>query len=472
MAELKELVAKVSVDEATSQFAGHFKTNSSVRNLLRKYGNAKLLTSVVSDATVGNAVLSTPGTMEVFMSAIIAGFDAYVAKKAEWNDAKDKRPLPERVEFFRDAVVGELTKDEFKETVASAMTVVSENCESVKSLTGTDIDSDVLQKAITASAIRTIMIAAYNAIGTTGTTSAKDVKTGKPVEAEVIIPESGSAGHTAEKNLEKPETGSTPKEETDSQDDAKDQNKQPNGDSDKKHEIEKSKAVEQFSKAMRKLLSSNANDKVEAERIREKITSTYKPIIDGLGADVGFAGTPTASMSTIEWTKVMLSSSLPAHHKDHLGVMTVDKALEYGMCIATESIGAGNLAEIDQDKVSIAIMLGTFCMYSMLASQISGYENLDWVILPMLSNELMQYAADHDENVPVEMYQAFINLSGTTNLEKYKAAVNKALEVPVETSRQFAASRALASFAKGLGAKDAQKHINRGMELYMTAVGA
>lgn len=468
MAELKELVAKISVDEVTSQFAGHFKTNSSVRNLLRKYGNAKLLTSVISDATVGNVVLSTPETMEVFMNATIAGFDAYVAKKAEWDNAKDRHPLPERVEFFRDAVVDELTKDEFKEVVVSAVTAVTENCESVKSLIGADIDSDALQKAIMASTIRTIMIAAYSAIGSNGATSAKDVKTGEPVEAEVIIPESGSAGHTAEKNPEKPETDSNPEEEKGSHAD----NTSNNDGSGKKHEIEKSKAMEQFSKAMRKLLSSNANDKVEAERIREKITSTYKPIIDGLGADVGFTGTPTTSMPTIEWTKVMLSSSLPAHHKEHLGVMKVDKALEYGVCIATESIGTGNLAEIDQDKVSVAVMLGTFCMYSMLASQISGYENLDWFILPMLSNELMQYAADHDDNVPVGMYQAFINLSGTTNLEKYKAAVNKALEVPVENSRQFAASRALASFAKELGAKDTQKHINRGMELYMTAVSA
>lgn len=480
MAELKDLVAKVTVDEATTMFAAHFKTGVSVKNLLRKYGNAKALNPVVTDATIGTVALGTPEVMDAVMSAVIAGFDAYTAKKAEWDANKDKHSLPERVEFFRDAVIGELGKDEIKDTIAAALSAVNDNCDSVKALANSGIDANIIQKSILASVIRTIMISAYNATNESG--SAKDVATGEKAEAEVITPDNDAAGHPTEENPKKPEDGEAksdeeqkPQDGSSSQGDESkaDETQADNKDESKNTEIEKSKVFEKFMGSIRDLLNSNADDKLEADRIREGFNCISKSIINALGSSIGITGTSTASPSTVEWVTLMLSSSLPANRKDSIGNISVDKALEFGVGVATEGIGAGNIADIDQDKISVAIMLGTFCMYSMLASQIPGSENLDWLILPILSEELMAYAAAHGEDVPVKMYKAFINLSGVTNLEKYKTLVNKTI---IKTSDggnwQFAATRALFTFANNLGAKDAQRHINRGMELYTSAVTA
>lgn len=464
MANLKELATKVTVDEATAQFAGHFKTKSSSKNLLRKYNGAKLLAPIIEDSTIATTMLGTPETQELFLSTIITGFDAYVAKKAEWDAAKEKRPLPERVEFLRNIVISELEKEDNGKIYASVLEQVME-LDTVKTCVDSGIDVDIIVKAVLASVIKAVMVSAVNT--PTGTPVARDVNTGEEVIVEEVPP-SDAAGHTAE---EKPES---------SGDDANAGNQgageaEPNPDTgdagkdakkDKKAEIEKSKIAANFMDKLCDLLKpkANADDAIEADRIREGF---HKVAMTDIGKKLMTFEVveDTADASTTEeWMLLMMESALPAYHLNNIGSVAIDDAIKYGTAIALGGVeGDKAPCDVDYDKTSVAVLLGVFCMYSILASQISGHENLDYIVLPVLSEEVSKHTDD------ARMYKAFVNLSGVQHLDEYRKVVDRTIAKPVERNIQFAAARALSGFANTLCSKDVDRYIKRGMELYNMA---
>lgn len=451
MADLKELMAKVTVDEVTKQFAGHFRTKSSVKNLLRKIGNAKLLEPIVESEEVGPCGFSDDATRDTIMTAIIAGFDAYVAQKDAWDKAGDKHPLPERVEFFRDAVIAELDKtDEIRALVDKGIEAIKTGASVVSDYLNAHEETEDIRKAILASVIRTVMIAA-TAEPKEESASAKDVKTGESVDAEIIPPGSAAAGHTAEENPKKPDAA---------------------GDgAGKKQEIEKVvTSAEKLMEEVRGLLSKDLSDNVNAERVRDGILNSAKAVMND--NTNGFTVSDPASGNIAEWGASILRSLLPVHHSAKVGVIAVDDAIALGATVIVNGINAScgdvELCDADPERVSVSVATGAFMMYSLLAAELPECENVDTAIMTILDEEMQNYLKNHDNVAPKAMWATYVNLIGIRNLDKYREAVNAAI---VSTERVAEpAVAALARFGHALETKSAERHLAKGIEQYMMLV--
>lgn len=464
MANLKDLRTKVTVDEATAQFAGHFKTKSSVKNLLRKVGNAKLLAPMVEDEETGVYALGDGEVTDAFMTAIIAGFDNYVSQKAEWDNAGDKHPLPERVEFFRDAVMVELDKtDEIKALIDKGIDSAKHGAHVVSEYLASHEDGDEVRKAILASAIRIAMVAAVSESNDDGHQTARDVVTGEPVDAEVVTPESSASGHPVEENPKKPEAEETPEAPETTEESKKD------SDTDKKEVQKVDTDVEKFLRDVCKLLDGDYSNVADAEHVRTGILKSAKSIATQMDE---FKMTGPVVGGMVDWAMLMLKSMLPNQYQSKLGAVPVDEAIKLGVRATvagiTERCGDTGLEGAKQDDVSISVMMGAFIMYSMLAAELPEYENIDYALLPILTAAMSDYTTKHD-TVSSKTWATLVNLSGIRNLAKYRTAVNKAVECKDNRS---AAVRALSGFGHALGATDAERYIKRGVELYLSLVEA
>ncbi|MCM1220729.1 MAG: hypothetical protein NC548_40190 [Lachnospiraceae bacterium] len=495
MADLKDLRNKVTVDEATMQFAGHFKTKSSVKNLLRKVGNAKLLAPIVEDSETGVYVLSDSAVQDAIMTAVVAGFDTYVAQKADWDKNKDKRPLPERVEFFRDAVMSELDKtDEVKALVVKGIESAKVGAPVVSEHIGTNGDSEEVRKAILASTLRVIMIAATEepkaqagpetqqqepekpageAPNADANVNARDVKTGKPIEAEVIDPNASSAaGHTPESNPKAEEPKAQAGPETQQQEPEKPAGEAPksNKSGTKKEVVKTTTDAEKLVDDVKKLLGQDLSDVVNAERVREGILASAK-VIAAKSQSTLTVDEPE-NTATAEWAKLMLKSMLPANHRDKLGDVTIKDAIDIGVIVVVNSIkhkcGDIPLCDANPDVVSIAVATGAFMMYSALASELSGYENVDVAIMVALDSEMEAYLKQHNGKAPKSMWATYGNLIGIRNFDKYRTAVDNAIKTA--DKRVGAGARELHMFGYSLGSTDAEKHLAKGLAHYKAMV--
>lgn len=468
MADLKELMEKVTVDEVTMQFAGHFKTKSSVKNLLRKIGNAKLLAPIVEDEEVGTCGLGDDATRDAILTAIVAGFDAYTAQKAAWDNAGDKHPLPERVEFFRDAVMAELDKDDdTKALVNKGIEAVKVGSHTVAEYLKVQGENEDVRKAILASIIRTVMImtvteepAGEEAPKTTEGDTARDVSTGEKVEAEVITPDASSAGHTPETkpNQSKDETSQTTKSSAGEEAPKAE-------DDDTKREVTKTESsVEKLLKQVCGLLDKDYSNATDAEQVRAGILKSAK----GISTETTeFEVKGSLTGSTVDWATLMLESMLPDQYQDKLGAIPVKEAVKLGARTIVAGIvdrcGDIPLCDAKPDDVSVSVMMGAFLMYSLLAAELPEHENIDYVLLPVLTAAMAERVGKNKATATT--WATLINLSGIRKFSEYRSAVDNAV---ARKDERNAAVSALSGFGHALGATDAERHLSRGIELYMS----
>lgn len=463
MADLKELITKVTVDEATTQFAKHFQTKSSVKNLLRKVGNAKLLAPIVEDEETGTCVLSDDATQAAIITAIMDGFDMYTAQKAAWDNAGEKHPLPERVEFFRDAVMTEMDKaDEVRTLINNGISVAKANAHVVSDYLSAQEDGDDVRKAILASVIRAVMNMAV-ATDNASSDTARDVSTGETVEAEVITPDTSAAGHTSES---KPNSGaSTESNKPADEETVVDDNNTKDGVDAKKEITKKKSDVEKLLKQVRDLLKKDYSDVTDAEHVRAGILKSAKSIATE-ATEFSVEGSLTGS--AVDWATNILESMLPDQYVDKLGAIPVSEAVKLGARAVVGAIiercGDVPLCDAKQDDISVAVMMGSFLMYSVLAAELPEYENIDYVLMPVLTAAMADYVSKN-ENVTAKTWATLVNLSGIRKFSEYKDAVNGAIACKDERD---AAVSALSRFGHSLVASDAEKHIKRGIELYMS----
>lgn len=172
----------------TVKFAEHFKTKSSIKNLLKKVPNAKDVAVLFENTKYGKEILEYSNLNDQFDIILSDVFGIYTAKVLTWRATGDNRPLSARVELFRDLIINRMKK-------APGTEIAGSLGDFMKSATGKEIE-----KILTGAGINEgedlylniiIMIAARTFINNA------------MVEAEEVIVE--NAGHTTTtKKLEDP----------------------------------------------------------------------------------------------------------------------------------------------------------------------------------------------------------------------------------------------------------------------------
>lgn len=163
----------------TVKFAEHFKTKSSIKNLLKKVPNAKDVAVLFENTKYGKEILEYSNLNDQFDIILSEVFGIYTAKVLAWRATGDNRPLSARVELFRDLIINRMKKAPGTEIAGSLGDFMKSSTgkEIEKVLTGAGIheDEDLYLNII-------IMIAARTFINNA------------MVDAEEVIVE--NAGHT------------------------------------------------------------------------------------------------------------------------------------------------------------------------------------------------------------------------------------------------------------------------------------
>lgn len=171
----------------TVKFAEHFKTKSSIKNLLKKVPNAKDVAVLFENTKYGKEILEYSNLNDQFDIILSDVFGIYTAKVLTWRATGDNRPLSARVELFRDLIINRMKKAPGTEIAGSLgdfmKSATGKEIEKVLTGAGINEGEDLYLNIIIMIAVRTFI---NNAM----------------VEAEEVTVE--NAGHTTA--TKKPET--------------------------------------------------------------------------------------------------------------------------------------------------------------------------------------------------------------------------------------------------------------------------
>ena len=180
----------INKNNDTVKFAEHFKTKSSIKNLLKKVPNAKDISVLFENAKYGKEILEYSNLNEQFDIVLSDAFNTYTAKVLTWRATGDNRPLSARVELFRDLVVDRMKQaPEIGGTLGDFMKSATGK-EINKVLTGAGVkeDEDLYLNIIIMIAARTFI---NNAMVETETivenAGHSTVSTKKPEESHEVI---------------------------------------------------------------------------------------------------------------------------------------------------------------------------------------------------------------------------------------------------------------------------------------------
>ena len=131
----------INKDENTVNFANHFNTKQSIKNLLKKVPNAKKISPLFENPKYGKEILEYSNLNEQFDIILSDVFSIYTRQVADWRSTGDNRSTSARDEFFRDLVINRMKKAPGKEIAATLG-------DFMKSATGKEIEKTLADAGI------------------------------------------------------------------------------------------------------------------------------------------------------------------------------------------------------------------------------------------------------------------------------------------------------------------------------------
>ena len=131
----------INKDENTVNFANHFNTKQSIKNLLKKVPNAKKISPLFENPKYGKEILEYSNLNEQFDIILSDVFSIYTRQVADWRSTGDNRSTSARDEFFRDLVINRMKKAPGKEIAATLG-------DFMKSSTGKEIEKTLADAGI------------------------------------------------------------------------------------------------------------------------------------------------------------------------------------------------------------------------------------------------------------------------------------------------------------------------------------
>ena len=172
----------IKKNQDTVKFAEHFKTKSSIKNLLKKIPEAKKLQHLFENPKYGKEILEYSNISDNFDVILSDVFTAYTAQITVWRETGDNRPLSARVDLFKDLLSDRMKRNPGAEIAASLG-------DFMKSATGKHIDKVLVEAGIKEDNnlyLNIIILVAARAFINNAL-----------VEAEEIEPEVENAGHSS-----------------------------------------------------------------------------------------------------------------------------------------------------------------------------------------------------------------------------------------------------------------------------------
>lgn len=131
----------INKNDATVNFANHFATKSSIKNLLKKVPNAQKISVLFEDEKYGKELLGY-GNMREKLDIVLADvFESYTSQVTEWRKTGDNRNISDRVSLFKNLLADRIEKKDSKEGISTGQQIVDNLADFLKTITGKEIES-------------------------------------------------------------------------------------------------------------------------------------------------------------------------------------------------------------------------------------------------------------------------------------------------------------------------------------------